>query len=218
MTNALTDARFTVPPVPAAQSDMAWLRSAVARFSSGEPHRRRRALAVAELAAVPPATLRASACAAGPWHRDLPVALLAGALGLDVDPGDVVAAARHYQPHTGDGHAADAAVQRLVTACGGIADEHTAARIGLLVQACVATADLAESVLRRPGPVEEVVVLVLREEPPVRATRRVGPDGAEVVVDLAGAGLPFGAGEHACPGREHALALVAGIAEGVRSR
>jgi hypothetical protein len=52
------------------------------------------------------------------------------------------------------------------------------------------------------------VAAVLRDDPPVPATRRRRPDGEIVLVDLRDA--PFGAGPHACPGREHALALVEG--------
>jgi hypothetical protein len=40
---------------------------------------------------------------------------------------------------------------------------------------------------------------------PVPATRRIAPDGREVLVELADA--PFGLGVHACPGRELALHL-----------
>ncbi|WP_433614832.1 hypothetical protein ACQP2P_09720 [Dactylosporangium sp. CA-139114] len=112
---------------------------------------------------------------------------------------DVRIAAAAYQ--TGD-TAADEAVERLVAAFGGAHGERTAARIQLLVQACDATATLIERARTRP--VDEV----LRDDPPVLATRRVAPDGSIVAVPLAG--RPFGEGPRACPGREHALALVEG--------
>lgn len=80
---------------------------------------------------------------------------------------------------------------RLVHACGGRWDEHTANLIGILVQACDATA-----------------ALIAGHAVPVSATRRIGPDGREITVDLTD--LPFGAGRHACPGRDHALALAEG--------
>jgi cytochrome P450 len=74
----------------------------------------------------------------------------------------------------------DAAVTRLVAAFGGgVADEPAAARIGLLVQACDATAGLigntvlALSRSRYPDPTDAVVAETLRYDPPVRAMHRV---------------------------------------------
>jgi hypothetical protein len=97
---------------------------------------------------------------------------------------------------------ANEAVARLIEACGGTHDEDTAARIGVLVQAFAATAELVRTAAERGGDGEDSVRAVLRDDPPVRFTRRGG-----ALVDLASAGLPFGAGPHACPGREHAIAL-----------
>jgi hypothetical protein len=134
--------------------------------------------------------------------------VLADALGLQVDPADVATVAAAYHPHTAVPPAADAAVARLVTACGGTADERTAARIGLLVQACAATAALVHAARERGAGVEEALLA----DPPVRFTRRGG-----ALVDLASAGLPFGAGPHAFPGREHALALADGLLRGPRA-
>ena len=143
------------------------------------------------------------------------MAVLARALGM---PGPVVELVRDvaqaYQPGTGDERRADAAVDRLVALLGGGRDEPTAAVIGVLTQACDATAVLIERARHR------LVEEVLHDDPPVRATRRravvattvgrVTVEAGEVVlVDLAG-GPAFGAGVHRCPGREHALALVAG--------
>jgi cytochrome P450 len=85
------------------------------------------------------------------------------------------------------------------------------------VQTCEATAGLILRALDRctgaacPN-VDEVIAETLRRDPPVRSTRRVGPGGGVVTVDLTG--LPFGRGPHACPGRTHAVALTAGM-EGV---
>ncbi|MGM1061640.1 isocitrate lyase/PEP mutase family protein [Saccharothrix sp. Mg75] len=172
-----------VVPVPPAEDGVAWLRASVARFNGGEAHRRRRALVLRELAAVDPARLR---------RAGEPVAVPARALGLPPSvAGDVALVARCYQPHLPTTPGADAAVARLVAACGGSWDEATANRVGLLVQACDATR-----------------AMVAGAEPPVPVTRRVAPDGSVVEVDLAGAW--FGAGRHACPAREHALALVDG--------
>jgi cytochrome P450 len=169
--------------------------------------------------------------------RHVPVETLAAALGLPAGlAADVAAAARAYQPHVeADIDAADRAVARLVEACGGIADELTAARIGLLVQAYDATAGLVERAVsampeHEGATVEEILAGVLREDPPVRATRRLAatparigslevPTGTIVTLDLTAGGddrLPFGSGLRPCPGREHALAIAAGTVEGVR--
>ncbi|MFC5060071.1 isocitrate lyase/PEP mutase family protein [Saccharothrix xinjiangensis] len=121
-----------------------------------------------------------------------PVAVLAEALGVPRSvTRDVTAVARCYHPHVPVEPGADGAVARLVAAFGGVWDEETANRIGLLVQACAATR-----------------ALIAGAEPPVPVTRRVAPGGEVVEVDLRGA--EFGAGRHACPGREHALALAEG--------
>ncbi|MDQ2586965.1 PEP phosphonomutase [Saccharothrix yanglingensis] len=174
---------YAVVPVPEAGTGVAWLRASVARFSEGEAHVRRRAVAEALLSAVDTARLR---------RPGDPVAVLARALGLPSSvAGDVALVARCYQPHLPVAAGADAAVERLVAVCGGTRDEVTANRIGLLVQACDATRALVAGV-----------------EPPVPVTRRLAPDGSVVEVDLSGAW--FGAGRHACPAREHASALVEG--------
>ena len=63
----------------------------------------------------------------------------------------------------------------------------------MLVQAHAATAALVD--LLRAG----------SDDAPVPETRRVGPDGVEVAVDLADA--HFGRGSHRCPGETLALRL-----------
>jgi cytochrome P450 len=202
----LLDPSFVVPAVPPAAGGVAWLRATVGRFSTGPDHERRRALSVAILEAVPLASLRTD----GNEH---PVTVLARAIGVSEPVADLVRdVAQAYQPGSGDDRRADAAVERLVAILGGAHDEPTAARIGVLVQACDATAKLLERARHRD--VDEV----LRDDPPVRVTRRqasadttVGgvPVGAGevVVVSLAG-GLAFGAGPRRCPGEQLARALV----------
>ena len=203
----LTDPAFRVPPVPAASAGVAWLRATVARFSSGAVHERRRALVGALLDAIPPESLEADSG----MH---PVAILGRAVGVDESVVDLVQdVAQAYQPGTGDESRADPAVGRLVAVFGGVFDEPTAARIGLLVQACTATAVLIERARHRP------VHEVLRENPPVAATRRqalvtttvgdVRIEAGEVVQVCLAEDLSFGAGSHRCPGRAHALALAA---------
>lgn len=214
----LSDRRYVVPCVPGGTAvGLEWLRATVARFSTGTAHRRRRAAVAAILHELDPEELRERARQAEGEPATLVVRVLASALDLRVDPGDVVAVAQYYQPHTGASEEADEAVRRLVTACGGRADERAAALIGVLVQACEATALLVSrcraAARGRRGSAEDVVAHVLRADPPVRATRRVGRDGVEVLVDLAAADLPFGAGVHACPGRGHAVAVACGAVE-----
>lgn len=204
----LNDPDFVVPPVPPASTGVAWLRATVGRFSTGEAHQRRRALAVAILDAIPVEPLRGH----GSTH---PVAALAEAMGVGEPVVDLVAdVAQAYQPGTGDESRADAAVARLVAVFGGVHDEPTAARIGVLVQAYQPTTALVERTRDR------LVDDVLRNDPPVPATRRqalrrttvgdVTVEAGEVVrVRLAG-DLAFGSGPRRCPGRAHALALVEG--------
>lgn len=204
----LHDPAFVVPPVPPAATGIGWLRATVGRFSTGAAHERRRALSTAILDGIPPAALRAAG-------GDHPVTVLARAIGVPEPVESLVRdIAQAYQPGTGDEPRADAAVDRLVAVLGGEYDEPAAARIGVLVQACDATAALIAGARHRP--VEEV----LRDDPPVRATRRqalaattvggVPVEAGEIVlIGLAG-GPAFGAGPRRCPGRAHALALVEG--------
>jgi cytochrome P450 len=201
----LTDPAFMVPPVPPASAGVAWLRATVARFSAGPVHERRRALVITLLDAIPPESLRARS----PMH---PVEILGCAVGAEEPVVDLVRdVAQAYQPGTGDQSRADVAVDRLVAVFGGVFDELTAARIGLLVQACEATAVLIERARHRP------LHQVLSENPPVAATKRqalatttvgdVTIEAGEVVQVLLAGDLAFGAGSHRCPGRAHALAL-----------
>jgi 2-methylisocitrate lyase-like PEP mutase family enzyme len=232
---ALADSAL-VPELPEADggpvgASMAWLRATVVRFSSGETHRRRRAIVEAELARLEPATLRQAVTAGTEGEiRVRVVQALAEALGM---PEPTVAAkavnvvAEAY--FGGEDPAADEAVTRLVTQlvsenADGAALEVVANRIGLLVQACAATAALVEAAAGGDAPLARV----LRETPPVRTMRRVavrathvaGRDIAEgdvVLLDLAAAQrthpvpLTFGAPPRVCPGRAHALALADGL-------
>ncbi|TDC42409.1 hypothetical protein E1166_07965 [Micromonospora sp. KC213] len=204
----MNDSAFVVPPVPSGCAGVAWLRATVGRFSIGEAHERRRALSIAILDAIDLGSLRSF----GPMD---PVALLAREMGVDEPVVDLVRdVAQAYQPGTGDDSRADVAVARLVALFGGVFDEPTAARIGVLVQACEPTMALIKRARHRP--VDEV----LRDDPPVPVTKRqalvrttvgdVTVEAGEVVqVHLKG-DLAFGSGPRRCPGREHALALVEG--------
>ncbi|MER7849373.1 hypothetical protein ABTZ03_36165 [Kitasatospora sp. NPDC096077] len=187
------------------------------------------------------------------------VRVLARALGLadpEAVARDVKVVARAYFEPTPDDPEADAAVARLLPAMGaggaeggeddeddeggggaeggedasdgGVA-EVAANRIGLLVQACEATATLVERA-RSGG---DSPAAVLRDDPPVRAMRRfaaratvVGgvavPAGTHVLLDLAAARagepggdpLAFGAPSRLCPGRTHALVIAEGVLYG----
>ncbi|MFE9814437.1 isocitrate lyase/phosphoenolpyruvate mutase family protein [Streptomyces sp. NPDC005773] len=275
--SALADPAL-VPERPAAAdgppgASVAWLRATVARFSHGEPHRRRRALVEAELARLAPESLReAAAVVPGEDTRVTVVRTLAGALGM-AQPAAVaqavIAVAGVY--FGGEDAAADEAVARLVrwpaaptqdgpgstqdgpgcpsdepvstqdgpgTPSAGseaatepvrpsddAALESAAGRIGLLVQACEATAALVETAA---GNERLPLSRVLRDLPPVRNMRRVAAgatrvagraiaEGDVVLLDLAAANrahpvpLTFGAPPRICPGRAHALALADGL-------
>lgn len=213
-------------------TDVAWLRATVARFSSGEEHRRRRALVEAELTRVDPARLRRAAEGEPEGQTRLRVVrVLAEALGMpepEAVAQEVAVVAGAY--FGGSDPAADVSVARLVALLQpGAADqaalEAVANRIGLLVQACAATAELVEAAAAG-GDVP--LARVLRRTPPVTAMRRVAARdtriggreiaaGDAVLLDLAAAHrdhpvpLTFGAPPRVCPGRAHALALAEGL-------
>ncbi|HET6214874.1 MAG TPA: cytochrome P450 [Micromonosporaceae bacterium] len=237
----LRDPRFAVPEAPTggAPGTLRWLRGAVARFSNGEMHTRRRGYATAELDRMDPPELRSRAAqrsaevlraadgravdVMAELARTVPVGVLAEELGR-TDPSivDAVATVAAGYLSGAGGSGTDHAVRRLVDAFGGTPDEETAARIGLLVQACEATAGLigsaAYAMLRRgTTEVDAAIDEVLRDNPPVRATRRIDvASGTAVQLDLARAGLTFGAGPRPCPGRDHAIAMAAGVLEALR--
>lgn len=209
----LANPRFAVPPVPtdAPAVSVAWLRAQVARFSTGAVHERRRALAVAELDRISPVTLRRRAAeraaavlseATGrpadrlaAVARAVPVGVLAEALGVTAGVVDEVAVvARGYHPGTDAGPAGDDAVAHLVEVCGGMPDEATAARIGLLVQACDATAGLIGNAVtatprsRVGAPIRAILAETLRHDPPVRAIRRMAVEPAHISSTKVAAG------------------------------
>lgn len=229
-----------VPPVPGPfagppGASVAWLRATVARFASGEPHLRRRAWVEAELARLAPADLHRAASAPGGEGdlRKRVVSRLAAALDLPEPERvarEVAVLADAYFGEDG-GTDADRAVARLVDLLSPAPVDDTgleavAQRIGLLAQACAATAALTGAVAAA-GPAAPTA-RVLRDDPPVRALRRVAAratrvagreiaEGDEVVLDLVAARqghpapLAFGAPPRVCPGKAHALALTEGL-------
>lgn len=161
--------------------------------------------------------------------REVPVRTLAEALGLtEIDVTAVRTVAAAYLSG-GTGPEADLAVARLVAAFGGVADEQTAARIGLLAQACEATAGLVRNtlaVLADHADVGSAIEATLQSDPPVRSTTRQATTATEVNgrpvsrgdlvrVDLT-RGLPFSAGPHTCPGHAQAIAIATGVCDAVR--
>jgi cytochrome P450 len=213
-----------VPP-----GSFSWLRASVARFSNGDDHIRRRALALSLLETVDASALQplaeAETGSAIDRHgnrrfdaisliaKTVPVTVLAGELGVRVDADALQVIALGLRPGAEAGREADAAV---ADALGGRPpDELEAARLGLLVQTCDATAGLIANAFLAAEP---DVTRVIDRDPPVRSTRRLDSHGDQVVIDLAALGLPFGAGAHACPGRDHALALAAGVCSTLLAR
>lgn len=173
--DVLLDPAFTVPSVPEARGGVAWIRCMVPRFCEGEAHTRRRAL-----------TERVTTQIGRPERLSSPTATLLGTMGLSAGlERDVAMVAQAYQPQSPVPPEADAAADRLVAACGGRTEE-SAARVCVLVQAHAGTLALIARLRAGDG------------GPPVPTTRRIAPDGQEILVDLATA--PFGAGRHACPG------------------
>ncbi|MFD0559428.1 2-methylisocitrate lyase-like PEP mutase family enzyme [Stackebrandtia endophytica] len=214
-------------------ASVAWLRETVARFSFGEDHRRRRAMVAADLAKLEPATLRRLAMSSDGEVQLRVVSTLAAALGIP-EP-DAVAEAITVIAETyfgGNDAAADERVAWLVSHVEPReADlEVTANRIGLLVQACTATAALVEAASDSDTPLARI----LHESPPVsdmrriaiRATRVAGRDireGDVVLLDLVTAQrghpelLTFGAPQRICPGRAQAVAVAEGLLERPRT-
>ena len=183
----LLDPAFTVPAVAEAATGVGWVRFMVPRFCEGEVHARRRAL-----------TERVIAQIGLPQRLSSPTATLLAAMSLPPSlERDVATVALAYLPHMPVAPGADDAADRLAAACGGRAEE-AAARVCVLLQAHTATLTLIAR--RQAGD----------DAPAVPTTRRITPDGHEILVDLATA--PFGAGRHACPGRALALHL-AGAAQ-----
>ncbi|MEB8337739.1 isocitrate lyase/phosphoenolpyruvate mutase family protein, partial [Streptomyces endophyticus] len=181
-------------------ASMAWLRASVPRFSSGGTHAARRALVETELARLDVARLEKAAAhwpdAAAKDAAPHVVRTLAQALGYpepEMVAEAVAAVAGAY--FGGEGPEADAAVARLVDLLSPAGQPHgsheVAARICLLEQARDATAALirqADGALAgarptdarptgaRPTgarPVERLLHETLRDDPPVRALRRV---------------------------------------------
>ncbi|MFC3502249.1 cytochrome P450 [Micromonospora krabiensis] len=203
---------------PGPPGTLAGLRGAVSRFSAPAQHPSRRAVGVAALAALDPDALRGHAArltvatldaaddrvdVVGALARRVPVRVLAERLGF-ADPDAVVpavaavAAAYHPGAEPAAVRPADRAVAALTALAPPEPFEMVANRIGLLVQACDATAGLICAGARHllppsapsvgAGDSAELLAEVLRLDPPVRGTRRITTDA----VRLGGVDLPAG--------------------------
>ena len=242
---------LVVPPGVADQRAQALL-ARTARFSEGREHRGRRAAAQALMPGPAGAretarilTARAVAGAgplldAMPVARHVPVAALAGCLGIPGDTCDRVAAlvgrlcdasAPSLLPRPpGDGLGNVPAELAAVSAAACGSPSAGEAAVGLMFQARDATAGLVGSALLRagdpggpggPGHPERTVEETLRRDSPVQATTRVragsgDPPVTAWVILATGDAAPgiaatFGRGRHACPGHAVAAALACGV-------
>jgi cytochrome P450 len=161
--------------------------------------------------------------------RRIPLGVLAGELGLAADTvhgavDAVITAAAGYPNPDAAGPGTDASVAHLAeafAAAGGLGPddgELLANRIGLLMQTCDATAGLIGNALIQAFVVgdtdsvpasSELVADTIDDDPPVLRTRRLGPDGEAITLDISG--CTFGAGRRPCPGADQAVALAVGV-------
>lgn len=216
--------RFPVPAPPDGS-----VQASMARFSEGDAHSRRRAVAESHLARLSPDKLRAAAkqrTASILEGRDeiemmtevartVPVAALAFALGAaEADLDAVVSATQRLcaalAPPLGtepdDGWREVELLGKLLGLKTEARSDETVNVVALLFQAMDATAGfIGNALLAGDGAAQQTVI----------RTYRTGPDGARLAIALDdfSSNLPFGAGHHQCPGESHALALAAGALE-----
>ena len=204
------------------------LRNVMARFSDGREHAARRASVEAAIASV---DVHAVATAARVrTQRDLargeldvlaiaarvPVASLAEALGVgqpdEID--ELVADVDSIVSVIGRGHPADADSDAATTrVLDRFADrqEGAVAWASVLYQAMDATAALISTRVLAAATRAPAVPAVPRTRRRAAVAVEIGErrfdTGTELSVELGAADLPFGAGPHACPGRDLAVAI-----------
>jgi cytochrome P450 len=193
----------------------AMLVRSMARFSDGRAHAERRAAVEAVVAHLMAQPLRELAAARTTVRsvehgRHVPTETLADALGIDsdgleTDVDAIAAVIGRGEPPTA---ASEAAADRLLRRC-------SVPVISILYQAHDATANLVAATV-------EARNTATTRQPAVRETRRRATRDTDVqgtalrrdevvVLDLAAAGLEYGAGPHVCPGRAVAEAIVQGV-------
>lgn len=188
--------------------------------------------------------VRVDAAAMSAVARTVPVACLAAGLGFDRPddlPGLVAGVAPAYASGVGTADA-EASVARLLAAAPRAAraatardDEETRElAVQVLAQAFAATAGLIEAAMRaaQAAPAgtatSDLLATTLRDDPPVRSTRRVAPDGTVMTLHFDGpdsGGVPghpprslaFGAGGRACPAQDLALAIAGAVVQELRA-
>jgi hypothetical protein len=212
------------------------LRNAMARFSVGHDHLARRASVEAAIASVDAHAVTTAAGARTQRNlargeldvlaiaRRVPVASLGDALGvgrpdeLVVDVESIVAVIGRARPADAR---SDAATTRLLER---FADrrEGAVAWTSVLYQAMDATAALISTRLLAAATTLPVAAAVprtrRRASVAVEVAGRRFDVGTEVSVEIGAADLPFGAGPHACPGRDLAVAIADAVVAEIDAR
>jgi len=161
--------------------------------------------------------------------RRVPVGVLCAGLGVGDDDlkgavDDVIAVSAAWHPDAGAERrsGAEGATQRLTRLLGGGTAEATANRIGVLVQACDATAGLIGNALNLALRLPQSCGASWPVEAILADPHRFDPSGAGADAEAAGTvssqHLTFGHGRRPCPGGDAALALAGGVVEVVLAR
>ena len=206
------------------------LRRSMARFSGPDDHAARRQAVVDAIRAIDPERARAFATEQAAARLDgapidgieiagaVPTEAIARCLALDapldqvvVDTLAIVRVIGRGAPSTPE---SDAAAGRMLALCadhpgGGVAT------VSVLYQNFDATWSLLTTLLLARASQVRAVPAVPRTRRVATAdavlTTRTIPAGADVLLEIGQAGLPWGSGPHQCPGQRLAEAIVAGI-------